>query len=185
MRDIQHKPRLKAQIVANGKVQLLLPNTADEAKVLAIMERGMSFGEAAMFMNIPFPVSARASEDTVLVFIPQQTLDAVLAAHPDFARQLLAQLSRRLHALVLDIAGYTQKNAGNRIAAYLLEQVQQSGKPSIHLDDRKQAIASRLSVAPETLSRTLRLMQQSGIIRVKGYRIDVIDLGGLGQLADR
>ena len=171
-------------VVVYGKVQLLLPKVADDAKVLAVMERGMSFGEAAMFMNIPFPVSARATEDTMVIYIPRETLNPVLASRPEFALELLARMSRRLHKLVQDIAGYTQKKASNRIAAYLLEQVQKSDKPSIRLPDRKQAIASRLSVAPETLSRTLRQMQEDGIIRVKGYQINVIDIKGLGQLAE-
>jgi CRP-like cAMP-binding protein len=171
-------------IVVYGKVQMLLPNAADEAKVLAVQERGMSFGEAAMFMNIPFPISARATEDTMVIFIPRETLDPVLASRPEFARQLLVRMSRRLHKLVLDIAGYTQKKASNRIAAYLFEQVQQSATLSFQLPDRKQAIASRLSVAPETLSRTLRQMQEDGIIRVKGYQVEVIDAKGLGLLAE-
>jgi CRP-like cAMP-binding protein len=171
-------------VVVYGKVQLLLPNVADEAKVLAIMERGMSFGEAAMFMNIPFPISARATDDTMVIFIPRKTLNPVLASRPEFALQLLVQMSQRLHKLVQDIAGYTQKKANNRIAAYLLEQVQQNNKSSIRLLDRKQAIASRLSVAPETLSRTLRQLQEDGIISVKGYQIEVIDVKGLGQRAE-
>jgi CRP/FNR family transcriptional regulator, dissimilatory nitrate respiration regulator len=170
-------------VVVYGKVQLLLPAAADDAKVLAVMERGMTFGEAAMFMNIPFPVSARAAEDAMVIFIPQDTLNPVLASQPAFALQLLARMSRRLHKLVQDIAAYTQKNARNRIAAYLLEQVQQSDKLSIQLPDRKQAIASRLSVAPETFSRTLRQMQEDGIIRVSGYQIEVIDMKGLRQIA--
>jgi CRP/FNR family transcriptional regulator, dissimilatory nitrate respiration regulator len=171
-------------VVVYGKVELLLPKTADDTKVLAVMDRGMSFGEAAMFMNIPFPVSARATDDTMVIFIPRETLDPVLASQPEFALQLLIRMSRRLHKLVQDIAGYTQKKASNRIAAYLLDQMQLGDKSSIHLPDRKQAIASRLSVAPETLSRTLRQMQEDGIIRVKGYEINVIDRKGLGQLAD-
>lgn len=170
-------------VVVYGKVELLLPGAAQDAKVLAVMDRGLSFGEAAMFMNIPFPVSARATEDAIVIFIPRETLDAVLASRPEFSLQLLIRMSRRLHKLVQDIAGYTQKNASTRIAAYLLEQVQQGDRPSIHLLARKQAIASRLSVAPETLSRTLRRMQEDGIIAVKGYRIEVIDMEELGALA--
>jgi CRP/FNR family transcriptional regulator, dissimilatory nitrate respiration regulator len=171
-------------VVVYGKVELLLPKVAQDAKVMAVMEREMSFGEAAMFMDIPFPVSARATEDTMLIFIPRKTLDLVLASRPEFALQLLVRMSQNLHKLVQDIAGYTQQRASNRIAAYLLEQAQQSDKPSIRLPDRKQAIASRLSVAPETLSRTLRQMQEDGIIRVRGYEIKIIDIKGLGQLAE-
>ena len=170
-------------VVVYGKVQLLLPAETDDAKVLSVMERGMTFGEGAMFMNIPFPISARAAEDAMLIFIPQETLTPVLASRPAFALQLLARMSRRMHKLVQDIAAYTQKNARNRIAAYLLEQVQKNDKPSIQLPDRKQAIASRLSVAPETFSRTLRQMQEDDIIRVSGYQIEVIDMKSLRLIA--
>ena len=172
-------------VVVYGKVQLLLPNAAGDAKVLASMERGMSFGEAAMFMNIPFPVSARASEDTMVVFIPQDTLHPVLATRPAFALQMLARMSHRLHHLVQDIAAYTQKNARNRVAAYLYEHVQHGDKSSVRLPDRKQAIASQLSVAPETFSRTLRQLQEDSIIRVSGYEVKIIDMKRLGELAGR
>ena len=171
-------------VVVYGKVELLLPGVTDDAKVMSVMERGMSFGEAAMFLNIPFPVSARATEDTMVIFIPRETLDPVLVTRPEFALQLLVRMSRRLHKLTQDIAGYTQKKASNRIAAYLMEQVQLGDKPSLRLPDRKQAIASRLSVAPETFSRTLRQLQESGMIRVKGYQIEVLDMKGLGRLAE-
>ena len=170
-------------VVVYGKVQLLLPNTSGEAKVLAVMERGMSFGEAAMFMGIPFPVSARASDDTMVIFVPQDTLNPVLASRPAFALQMLARMSRRLHNLVQDIAAYTQKNARNRVAAYLFEQVQQGDKSSVRLPDRKQAIASQLSVAPETFSRTLRQLQEDSVIRVSGYEVKIIDMKRLEELA--
>ena len=170
-------------IVVEGKVQLLLPKTADEEKVLSDMERGASFGEAAMFMNIPFPISARAAEDSMVIFIPRETLDPVLHARPEFALQLLTRMSRRLHKLVQDIAGYTQKRARSRVASYLLEHARRDEGSPIQLHDRKQAIASKLSVAPETLSRTLRHLQENGVIRVRGYRIEVCDIKELARLA--
>jgi CRP-like cAMP-binding protein len=170
-------------IVVEGKVQLLLPKTADDEKVLGDMERGNSFGEAAMFMNIPFPISARAAEDSMVIYIPRETLDPVLHARPEFALQLLTRMSRRLHKLVQDIAGYTQKRARSRVASYLLEHAKRDEGSPIQLHDRKQAIASKLSVAPETLSRTLRHLQENGVIRVRGYRIEVCDLKELARLA--
>lgn len=53
----------------------------------------------------------------------------------------------------------------------------------VQLPERKRAIASRLSVAPETLSRTLRAFQDAGLIEVDGYRVQIVDATRLEAIA--
>lgn len=170
-------------VVVYGKIQLLLPDEDNGSKVMAVMERGMSFGAAAMFMKIPFPVSSRAVEDTMLIFLPREAIQPLLEEQPDFSQRLLRYMSGRLHQFVQDIAAYTQKGADSRVAGYLLELCEDSPGLNFRLPDSKRVIASRLSLAPETLSRTLRHLKESGLIRVSGYSVEVLDLSGLKRVA--
>ena len=48
----------------------------------------------------------------------------------------------------------------------------------------KHVIASRLNLTPETLSRILHGLSESGLIAVKGKRIAVLDMARLSRFDD-
>lgn len=174
--------------VVAGRVQLLLPAEGGGEKLLSGHGPGSSFGEAEMFGDTPYAVDCRAIEDTVLLFVPSVAVLPALARCGELAQRFLRDISNRMHGLVRDIAQYTQKSAESRIASLLLQLADASpaalvGPASlalpeprtVRLPDRKRAIASRLSVAPETFSRALRAFQDDGLIRVDGYRVQILD----------
>ncbi|MCH7344841.1 Crp/Fnr family transcriptional regulator [Pelomonas sp. CA6] len=74
-------------------------------------------------------------------------------------------------------------DASSRAAAWLLEQHHEQGG-QIQLKQRKKYIASQWGVAPETFSRIMRQLQHSGLISMRGYRVQVQDQQGLERLAE-
>jgi CRP-like cAMP-binding protein len=54
---------------------------------------------------------------------------------------------------------------------------------TVNLGANKQTIASRLNLAPETLSRVLRELGDDGLLTVDGRRITVPDLPALARRA--
>ena len=187
--------------VVAGRVQLLLPAEGGGEKLLSGHGPGSSFGEAEMFGDTPYAVDCRAIEDTVLLFVPSVAVLPALGRCGELAQRFLRDISNRMHGLVRDIAQYTQKSAESRIASLLLQLADAAPERSadgprngatpvlgddpaalvlpqpqtVRLPDRKRAIASRLSVAPETFSRALRTFQDDGLIRVDGYRVQILD----------
>jgi CRP-like cAMP-binding protein len=185
-----------------GRVQLLLPADGGGQKLMSGHGPGASFGEPEMFGDTPYAVDCRAIEDTVLLFVPSVAVLPALARCGELAQRFLRALGSRMHALVLDLAQVTQKSAESRIASLLLRLADDRpaaepglpgaaapaaptmpGPPTVRLPDRKRAIASRLSVAPETFSRALRAFQDDGLIRVDGYRVQILDPQGLSAAA--
>ncbi|MFO1371539.1 MAG: helix-turn-helix domain-containing protein, partial [Candidatus Competibacteraceae bacterium] len=59
-----------------------------------------------------------------------------------------------------------------------------SGPVEFELPASKHIIASRLNLTPETLSRILHSLSESGLIAVKGRRIAVLDMARLRQFDD-
>lgn len=173
-------------VLVTGRVELTLPDQAgNERKVLMLLEPGTTLGETALLLNQPSPVTATTLEPATLLFFPKTLLHSSLRHYPQLGQRLLVLLSRQLHTLIDDIAGYTQHTAEQRLAEYLLNLLADSPSASteIVLPTNKQILASRLSIAPATLSRILKRLRERGIITIRSRRIVICDQAALKQLA--
>jgi CRP-like cAMP-binding protein len=67
------------------------------------------------------------------------------------------------------------------VASYLsqLHAEGEGGGDELTLPAAKNVIASRLSIQPETLSRSLSALSAKGLIAVDGVKIRVLDVDGL------
>lgn len=174
-------------LIAYGQVKLAVVNAAGAEKVIEILGPGMSFGEAVMFTDRPYPVSATALVDSLLLHVGKETLDAELERDPRLARRMLAGLSMRLHVLVKDVEALTLHSATQRVIGYLAS-LQDGGEGGVvTLPAQKSLVASRLNLTPEYFSRILHDLAAEGIIRIEGRDIEIVDaraLGAFGAGAD-
>jgi CRP/FNR family transcriptional regulator, dissimilatory nitrate respiration regulator len=98
----------------------------------------------------------------------------------------MADMSARLKHLISEIEVLSLQNASYRLANYLWKRWDKA-RPAdgcIELQVPKGVIASRLSITPETLSRTLHGFSQQGLIRVEGSRVEILAPEGLHAIAD-
>ena len=96
---------------------------------------------------------------------------------------MLAGLSVRLHGLIQDVENYSLHSSTERVIGFLLQLAgaPANGSIDIELPASKHIIASRLNLTPETLSRVLHNLSESGLISVKGKCITVVDVISLSQ----
>jgi CRP/FNR family transcriptional regulator, dissimilatory nitrate respiration regulator len=167
-------------VVVHGQVKLAVTAPNGNEKVVEIISGQMSFGEAVMFLDRPFPVFAQALTDTLVLSIPREPVLALIDENPMFARRMLAGLSVRLHSLVKDVEAYSLRSSTQRLIGYLLREAGDDESPTrtveIDLPTSKQVLASRLSVTPETFSRILHSLSESGLIEVQGKTIRIADV---------
>jgi len=168
-------------VVIFGQIKLVIDSPQGDEKVVEIIHQRQSFGEAVMFLNRPYPVSAVSLNDTLLLHVPKSALDASLAEDPTFARAMLAGLSARLHALVKDVEAYSIRSTTQRVIGYLLQQCPDDaeGEVTVELPTSKLLVASRLSITPETLSRIFGKLQQEHLILVQGRSVVIPDVKAL------
>jgi CRP-like cAMP-binding protein len=122
-----------------------------------------------MFLNRPYAADAQAMEDSLLVWIDKRAIDDALHVHPRLARQMLAGLSARLHTLMCDIETVNLQSANERLIGYLLSLPRKFDRTRFPCS--KSLVASKLGLAPATLSRTLRQLIRDGLIRVEGREV--------------
>jgi CRP-like cAMP-binding protein len=173
-------PALGFYYLLEGQVKLALLAADGHEKVIELIQPGMTFGEAVMFIERPYPAYAEALRESQLLFVPRAPLLAAVRGNPGFALKLLAGLSVRLHGMVREIEELSTRNASQRVIGYLLAAHDDGDAGEvIDLPASKALIASRLNLTPETFSRVLHDLQQGGLIAVDGRTIRLLDRTGL------
>ena len=166
-------------VIVVGRVKLALLAPAGAEKVVEILGPGQSFGEAAMFLGKRHTLYAEVLADSLLLFIRGGATIEAIQRNSGLARRMLDEMSQRLYHLVADIEAYTMKNATERVTGYLLAALPEdagSGRPAdVQLTASKSVLASRLNITREHFSRILHELSQSGLIRVSGRNIRILD----------
>ena len=167
-------------VLAYGQVKLAVTSAAGAEKVIEILGPGCSFGEAVMFTDRPYPVTATTLADSLLLHVAKETLFAELEGDPRLARRMLAGLSMRLHILVKDVEAMTLHSATQRVIGYLALLQDGGGAGIVTLPAQKSLVASRLNLTPEYFSRILHDLAAEGLIRIDGRDIEILDPEALG-----
>jgi CRP-like cAMP-binding protein len=154
-------------LVIYGQVKLSFVTPQGSEKVIEIVGPGFSFGEALMFMERPYIVMAQTLADSLLLHVSKQAVFDGLEHDADFAKKMLAGLSRRLHGLIMDVESYSLQSGTQRVIGYLT------------LPTSKAIVASRLNLTPEHFSRILHDLTEAGMIAVDGRDVKIEDVARL------
>lgn len=169
-----------------GLMKLFRVSPEGDEKIIEITQPGQTFAEAVLFMGNAghYPVSAQAIHESRLFAFHYTPFRELLTSSADACFGMLASLSRRLHMLVNQIESLTLQNATYRLVGYLLEQIPRDVQesPEVLLTTPKGAIAARLAMQPETLSRILAKLRDSDLIDVHANHIILRDVQALRGL---
>ena len=172
-------------IVVFGQVKLAFTSAQGVEKVVEVVEQGQSFGEAMMFLDKPYVVSAQALSNSLLLHVSKAAVFGEMERDHGTLRKMLSSLAQRTHQLMLDVEGYSLLTGKQRIIGYLLNQVAQEGQGGtdacVDLSVAKSVIASRLNLTQEHFSRILHELSALELIRVEGRRLRIPDLESLAR----
>ena len=170
-------------LVAEGEVKLFLISSAGSEKVVRLARPGETFCEETLFGIEAQVLSAQATRESVLLFVPRTAINAAMQTQPAFAMALMARLSRRVSELVEGMEQCMQRSSTQRVAHYLVQHADRDSV-EVRLPCDKQTIASQLNLTPETFSRVLNRLTRDGAIMSRGRRaIMLTDLPRLEQMA--
>lgn len=177
----QGEPSTGFYAVVHGRVALSSRSTQGRERVHDIVGAGRSFAEAIMFLDRPYIVSAKALGDALVLHVAKSAVFSELERTPGFARRIIAGLSEKLHAAVRELDTYALGSAEQRFADWLLRAAgpAERGAVSVTLPAAKRAIASRLNLSAEHLSRILRHLVAEGLIEVRGRVLEIPDVARL------
>ena len=169
-------------VVVYGQVKLAFISAQGDEKVIEILSQGQSFGEAVLFLEKPYPVSASALADSMLLHVAKEAVFDEIERDPRFARRIIAGMALRLHQLVGDVEAYSMRSGTERVIGFLLRDAPEgaaAGPVAVTLPASKGVIASRLNLTQEHFSRILHDLIARGLIEVEGRKVTLVDLAKL------
>jgi CRP/FNR family transcriptional regulator, dissimilatory nitrate respiration regulator len=177
-------------LLEKGEVALRrLSRSGDEVEIARIGE-GEWFGEIILFAARAFPAQAVTVRDcTVLEFRRSVILSA---SDPAISSFFLSLLAHKCLALNHRIEELTIMDTRERVARFIIglcpgRQASCVGgrmNCSFPFPKKKREIAIELGMAPETLSRALRQMEEEGYIKVKGAQVEIPSCANLQSLIE-
>lgn len=170
-------------VLFDGWVKLFRETEDGKESVIAVVARGESFAEAAIFDQTTYPVIAATVTPSRLLTIPSATFLSGIKNDGNLALNILAAMSRRNRQLVQRLEQMTVRSSVERLAVFLMDLCDSAEEAcEIHLPHDKSLIAARLGMQPETLSRSLAKLRALGI-ETHADGVTVPDINALRELA--
>ncbi|HET7274840.1 MAG TPA: Crp/Fnr family transcriptional regulator [Longimicrobiaceae bacterium] len=174
-------------VVFDGIVRVYRANPDGQEQVLHTQGPGQPLAEVPLFDGGPYPASARALEDSRLLFLPLNDFQHLYRTHPEIADATIHELGRRLRRMVGLVEKISLKDVPARVAVTLLEYGERAGDPSapggFELPRTQEQLAAELATTRESVARALSNLRKTGVIEQSGARIRIIDLKRLQKEA--
>ncbi len=166
-------------IICEGRVRLARIGPDGREQVLQMVGPGQFFNAEPLFDGSPTHAGARAMSPVRALLLPAAVLVALIGSHPSISLLLLRELSTRLRELVILLEDLHFRSVRARLARVLLREAH-NGAAAI----TQQELAERAGTVREIVGRTLRDMQQEGLVRLLRGRVTVLDLERLRRIAE-
>lgn len=179
-------------VVLEGSVKIYKVSKEGREQILHLIYPFNSFAEVPMFEKFTdesrtdtYPANAMVMEDyTELLYIPADRLYQFFKNDVKLSLKMLASLAKKNRTLNFQIENLTLKDVVKRVAGFLLAEYKKTGKGTFEVDISRYDMASLLGTIPETLSRTLKKLQDEDLIEVAGKAFTIKNIEKLKKIAE-
>lgn len=166
-------------MVCDGLVKIFKLSTDGDEHIVHFVVPGGSFNEVALFAPFTNPANAAAIESGCAYIIDLPLWQSTLSEYPALLNQIVAHLTQQNRSLLRQIEGLAMLPVTARLARFLISQTQ---GVMWQITLSRVNIASHLGITPETVSRSLRELEQSGAISVTRHGITINNIETLRSI---
>jgi CRP-like cAMP-binding protein len=159
-------------VVLSGMIKRTALSAGGNERVLELLTAGDCLGAPELLAGRCYSTSAIAVKPTTVLTIAGERLRCVMEDAPRLALRMGRFLAVRQLVVEDEFTTSQSRSSGERVLEYFMQQCAQplnsSGETTLQLPASKQLIASRIGISPETLSRALRELADSGVLITYG-----------------
>jgi CRP/FNR family transcriptional regulator len=184
---VEGEPSKGFYLVRRGKARILRTAADGREQTYRLVAPGETFGEVPIFDGEASPATVEAIEPLDVVLVPSDSFIRLIKAHPGVSMALLRHFARRLRSFTELIEQISLQTVQSRIARYLYqlareEGVRQDNGIVVPREITQQDLASLVGSVREVVSRTLKVMEEDGIVEVRRRDILIRDLDALYRM---
>jgi CRP/FNR family transcriptional regulator len=168
--------------VASGAVKVFKTSAEGKEQILDIARPGDSFNDVAVFDGGPNPATAQAMAPVVLYGVRKNHLEAIIQGYPQVATNVIRVLANRVRYLVSLVEDLSFKHVIGRIAKILLEYAGSGTGTGQRLT--QQDMAAMAGTVREVVGRSLKVLEEKGIIKLDHHRIIIADREALKKIIE-
>ena len=174
-------------VLRTGRARIFRSGPDGREQILRLLAPGDTFGEVPVFDGGDNPANVEAMEPAEALFVSTPVFLDVIARYPDVAFLMLRHFARRLRSFTELVEQISLQTVQNRIARYLYftareEGIQTAEGTVVPRTITQQDLAALVGSVREVVSRTLKVMEDDGLVEVRRKEFLVPDLDALRRM---
>jgi len=166
--------------IISGMVKMFKTSAEGKEQILSIARPGETLNDVAVFDGGPNPTSAHTMTPVTLYGIKRSNLEFILHEYPTVALNVVKVLAGRVRHLVSLVEDLSFRHVIGRVANILLQ----------HAGDRtgtrprltQQEMAAMAGTVREVVSRSLKTLEERGMIKLDRHRIVITNKEALEDM---
>jgi CRP-like cAMP-binding protein len=168
--------------IVSGAVKIFKTSAEGKEQILAVARPGESFSDVPIFNGGLNPASAQAMGPVVLYGLGKNDLEVILRTYPQLALNTIRVMASRMRQLLSLVEDLSFRHVIGRVARILLEYAGEEAAQGTRLTQRD--MAAMAGTAREVVSRSLKTLEEKGIIAMERHRIVIADKEALNRMAE-
>jgi len=179
MAFLEGEPADTLYVLITGVVKIFKTSANGKEQIISISTPHEVLNDTSIFDGGPNPVSAQAMSSITLYGIKKDKLELMLKQYPKITLSIIKILSERTRRLLALIEDLSFKHVIGRVGKILLEHTgDNSGKQRL----TQQEMAAIAGTAREVVARSLKTLEERGVVKIDRHRILITDKQALEEM---
>ncbi|OGN90648.1 MAG: hypothetical protein A2158_01845 [Chloroflexi bacterium RBG_13_46_14] len=169
-------------VVCSGAVKIFKTSIEGKEQILSIIRPGETFNDVGVFDEGLIPASAQAMGEVVLYELGQNELYVIMHDHPIVVHNTIKVLAGQVRDLVTLVEDLSFRHVIGRVAKILLEYA--GADPDNGPRLTQQEMAAMAGSAREVVGRSLKTLEEDGLIKLNRHKITITDIDALRGMVE-
>lgn len=171
---LEQEPARTIYFVASGLIKLFKTSPGGKEQILRLARPGDCFGHAGAFNGGSNPESAQAVVPSVLYGLANHELEILMQEHQQLSRNTIKLLATEMHHYISLVEDLSLRCVNERLAKMLLAN-NYKGVCDTSLILTRADMAAMTGTVREVIGKSLKSLEDKGIIRYDRYKIVIRD----------
>lgn len=156
----------------SGEVKVYYTNSGGRDLIQGIFSAGQSFGEPPLLAGKPYPSSAIACTEVLVLRIKKERLMEILKDYPDLALSLLVTFAGRIYNKATTSNILATASPEEKLLVFFNKiRAASPDKKTMEIPYTRQQIADFTGLRVETVIRSLLKMAEAGKLVIKAHKV--------------